>query len=105
MLLLKDNILPITGHRESDLKLGQKLEILFLCLWCEPCSYQKHLHNRHDHRYENELINRFCSIFQFQLFLTLRSSARITPFLATEREDLRCMILSRHSDSHTGHRK
>lgn len=37
--------------------------------------------------------------------LTLRSSALITPFLAREREDLRCMILSRHSDSHTGHKK
>lgn len=36
---------------------------------------------------------------------TLRSSARITPFLATEREPLMLKILCRHSDSQMGSRK
>ena len=45
------------------------------------------------------------SFFSLKCQPTLRSSTRITPFLATDWDDLRCMILSRHSDSHTGHRK
>lgn len=37
--------------------------------------------------------------------LTLRSTAWMTPFLVTDREDFRCMIPSKHPDSHTGQRK
>lgn len=48
----REKKLPVVGHRQGNLKLGQKLEILFLCLLCEPCSYQKHLHNRYHNRYD-----------------------------------------------------
>lgn len=37
--------------------------------------------------------------------LTLRPSTLITPFLGTGRQEFRCTILSKQSDSHTGHRK
>lgn len=105
-----ESSLPVVSNRESDFKLGKKLEVLLLCLLGEASSYQQHLRGRHHHRKSvssttHETTQTANTYVLMKSKLTLRCSAWMTPFLATEREDLRCMILSRHSDSHTGHRK
>lgn len=56
-----ESTLPVVGHREGNLKLGQELEVLLLVLLSKTCSYKQLLNPdpNNQHSRENLIKTRF----------------------------------------------